>query len=709
MIRGSPEFGEISQKIPKSYSISRFYHRRTIVFIFVLLLFLLGVFSGCATTKMLELRPNSKNPLVIRFRLDSISSPKMSSRARLTLRSYALEELADINRLAVAEKLHKLIKERQTDPDLIYTFAEITYLEGYRQKQLNPRLATELFAASTLYSYIYLFDPQYDFARNPYDPQFRDICLFYNSSLEQMLRLIGQNNTFRLGTENDYVLKTIENDWNLSVKIRTGKWKIDEIETFRFAFDYEIYGMQSQYRQFGLGVPLIACRKGFQSKNSSGKDKEDASFINNPAAHYYPNDMSLPVTAFLRPNIRAIYEGNHEELQAELEFYDPLESDKTVVEGRLVPLETDLTTPLAYFLSNRIYMIVGTIGVFDPAKLLEKLPGYNRPTVGLYMAQPYDPNKIPVVMVHGLFSSPITWLEMLNALRSDPKIRDKYQFWFYLYPSGQPFWVSAAQMRRELQEIRNTIDPHHAEAALDQMVLVGHSMGGLISLLQTVESGDQFWRLVSKTPFEEIHGDVATKKAIQEWFFFHSNPSIKQVVTIATPFRGSKYSNDATQWLTRSVSTVPKQLAHVLQTFSLEQRDKIDNYSLLDVTNGVESLSPKSPFFKTMHNVPRAGWVEYHNIIGEIKQNYLTFGLDIPEGDGVVRKFSAEADWASSEVVVPSPHTKVHTHPNAILEVRRILHDFQDQLAARQLLQQNQQPPPVFVPQYATPVYPIFQ
>ena len=36
------------------------------------------------------------------------------------------------------------------------------------------------------------------------------------------------------------------------------------------------------------------------------------------------------------------------------------------------------------------------------------------------MLEPYDPNKMPVVMVHGLWSSPVTWMEMFNDLRSDP-------------------------------------------------------------------------------------------------------------------------------------------------------------------------------------------------------------------------------------------------------------------------------------------------
>ncbi len=636
-------------------------------------MFIAIFFVGCTTTKMTELRPNSKNPLVIRFQLDNVSTPKMSTRARLTLRSYALESLAEHNRLAAANKLHNLIKQKRTDPDLIYTFAELAYIEGVRQEQDNPQLATELFAASTLYSYIYLFDPELDLARNPYDPQFRDICLFYNGSLEKMLRLIDKNNTFMLDPSQDYVIKTVANDWNISVKVRTGKWRIEDIEQFRFAFDYEIKGMQSEYRQHGLGVPLIACRR--------AGDTDD------PVSQYYPNYMALPVTALLRPNIRAISEGSHDELHAELEFFDPLESDKTLIEGRFVPLEADLTTPLAYFLSNRIYTIVGTVGVFDPAKLLEKLPGRDRPAVGLYMAQPYDPNKIPVVMIHGLFSSPMTWVEMFNTLRSDPRIREKYQFWFYLYPSGQPFWVSAAHLRGELNDIRDKIDPHRAEPALDRMVLVGHSMGGLIAQLQTVDSGNEIWKLVSDTPFDKLQGDEATKQSVRDWFFFKPNPSVQHVVTIATPFRGSKYSNDTTQWLTRAVSKMPEQLTGVLKTFSLEQRDQINNHSLLDIENGVESLSPKSPFFEAMLNIPRAPWVQYHNVIGEIKQNYPTFGLNVPEGDGVVRLTSAEADWAESRAIVPSSHTKVHTHPEAILEVRRILLDSLDATGSRQMAQ----------------------
>ena len=160
--------------------------------------------------------------------------------------------------------------------------------------------------------------------------------------------------------------------------------------------------------------------------------------------------MSFPVTAFLRPlskiDPRTGQMSAHN--QCVLELYDPLSTDETVVAGQRVPLESDLTTPLAYFLSRpEMNLDSSTLGLLRPEDLLKKpadalkeMQTGQRPIAGLYMVQPYEPGKIPVLMVHGLWSSPMTWMEMFNDLRSQPEIREHYQFWFYLYPTAQPFW-----------------------------------------------------------------------------------------------------------------------------------------------------------------------------------------------------------------------------------------------------------------------------
>src|SRR5262249_25073995 len=131
-----------------------------------------------------------------------------------------------------------------------------------------------------------------------------------------------------------------------------------------------------------------------------------------------------------------------------LELYDPHYACDVQLCNRVVPLETELTIPLAHLLDSPYFKKndIATAGLFDPDKLAE--------AKGLFMLEPYDPNRIPVVMIHGLWSSPTTWMEMFNDLRSWREIREKYQFWFYLYPTAQPFWTSAAQLRQTLSEAR---------------------------------------------------------------------------------------------------------------------------------------------------------------------------------------------------------------------------------------------------------------
>src|SRR6185369_5333949 len=111
-----------------------------------------------------------------------------------------------------------------------------------------------------------------------------------------------------------------------------------------------------------------------------------------------------------------------------------------------------------------------------------------------------------------------------------PVLREHFQFWFYLYPTGNPYLVSAADFRRSLDRLRAGLDPHRKDAALDQMVFVGHSMGGLVSKLLTLDSGDDFWGLLSDEPFEKIKATPETKAELQQVFYFEKQPSVRHVI-----------------------------------------------------------------------------------------------------------------------------------------------------------------------------------
>ena len=182
--------------------------------------------------------------------------------------------------------------------------------------------------------------------------------------------------------------------------------------------------------------------------------------------------------------------------RAVLELYDPLSATELAVDDRRIPLETDLSTPLAYGLNDPALQQIQqpTIGLLRPDS--------PKHLTGLYMLEPFQPNKIPVIMIHGLWSGPFTWMEMFNTLHGSAELRANYQFWFYTYPTGQPFWQSAAELRRTLAQLRSTLDPQHRDLALDQMVLVGHSMGGLIRDCKRSPAATIFggWQATNRSP-----------------------------------------------------------------------------------------------------------------------------------------------------------------------------------------------------------------
>lgn len=629
---------------------------RSIQWVLVVAIVLPVAAAGCASAKMVELRAVPKSPLVERFKLTSDDGPQASSRTKQFLRVHGLLDDLNGDPRKLLDKVQEII-EREPTADRIYAFTELSYLAAKKVEKKDPKLALDLYGASVLHAHQYLFDRRFRLLRNPYDPHFRGACDLYNGALEESLRLARRDNGLVPGSTG--TIQTASGEWNITVVLRGSRWNAEDFERFEFCSDYKINGLKNHYQNYGLGVPLIAVRRSYEGEPE--------------AARYYPQGLSFPVTAFIRPLPGTNPDGADAaaQHQAVLEFYDPLATNDIAVDDLYVPLESDLTTPLAYFLSNPAFGELGNAGLFNPEKLLDLKPG-QRQLMGLYMVQPYESGKIPVVMVHGLWSSPMTWMEMFNDLRSSPEIREHYQFWFYLYPTAQPFWISAAMMRRDLAEARRVLDPEGQEAALDQTVLIGHSMGGLVSRLQTLNSREDFWQTASSQPFQLVKAETDIRTRLEQSFFFTPNPSVRRVITIGTPHRGSKFSNGATQWLTSKLITMPQIVALNREDLFQENKDLLKQNSVLKINTSIDSLSPESPFFPAMLAAERAPWVKYHNIIGLVPEEGVK-GWLASGTDGVVARESAHMDDVESEITVPADHTTVHSHPLAVLEVRRIL------------------------------------
>ncbi|MBQ2850581.1 MAG: hypothetical protein IJE77_08870, partial [Thermoguttaceae bacterium] len=588
-------------------------------------------------------------------------------------------------------ELERLLAEidAKPSPEAVYAYVESAYLEARRLETRRPALAVEIYATAALYAYHYLFNPTLQESRRSttmFDAQARDVAVLYNGSCERLLRLLLKDSPtpFRPGS----LCRFRGESATLTAycRVASGSWAPEEIESFELAADREVEELSFDCRRAGLGVPLVA------------KRRADAA-VERPEEIYYPTGLQFPATAFLRPNPTAPLgsippldpdadaaelaeiDARLDEAVAILEIYDPLVSSFATVGDRAVPLECDLTTPLASYLAspNQLAFSKGQKGLLDPEKLLETIPTHSptreRTLQGLYMLQPYDPAKIPVVMTHGLGSSPITWLEMYNSLRNVPEICDNYQFWFYFYPTGQPFWISAAQLRSDLRDLRETLDPDGDAPALDQTVLVGHSMGGLISRMQVAESGDRIWRRVSSVPLDDLDFDAETKANFRAWFFFEPNPSVRRVITIATPFRGSDYANGFTQWLADRAISIPKTVASAAGSLAaLLETDasQIDDPTLLETATSVDSLSPKSPIFAALDECPIPENVALNNVVGVLPSLEKRWFAP-KKSDGVVEFWSSNRDDVETQREIPAAHTTAHAHPAAIWETKEIL------------------------------------
>ncbi len=624
---------------------------------------ILCAIAGCASKDWVTVREVPTNPLAGPLQLLSITGPKPTPRSEQFLRQSDLDGVFDLPPHEMLARMQQLVSAEPTAQGM-YTISELTYIAGVKANAAGDEAtALDMFGASVAHAYMYLLDDRFAQERNEYDPQYRRACELYNVALEGALRIAAANDGIRPG--HVLTIDTGQQKFDIKVDVR-GRWKVDEIDRFEFASDFEVNGLANHFHTYGLGVPLVAVRKTHATDS--------------PTEKFYPSGLTFPITAFLHVSAHDRHaHGDSPDCRCNtvnhcvLALYDPLETTLITDHKRRtqIPLESDLSVPLAYFLNQPAFRS-------DNARNIAYLgflnPDLGREIQGLYMLEPYDANKTPVVFVHGLASSPVTWTDMYNDLRASPDIGNNFQFWFYFYPTGQPFWISATQLRMDLANALQQLDPHNTAPRLDDTVLIGHSMGGLLSKLQTIDSRDDYWQLVSDRSPEELQGDDEARMALLSALYFKPSQSVKRVVTIGTPHNGSNFANPLTRSFTRLISEMPAMLTDTRRQLIRENPGYFRDTDLVTVNTGVDSLVPGCPFFPLMQQSPSARWVKYHNIVGvvEEREDFLRRIAD-EEGDGVVSLASATVPGVESLETVPAGHTAIHRHPKAIREVQRIL------------------------------------
>jgi pimeloyl-ACP methyl ester carboxylesterase len=393
----------------------------------------------------------------------------------------------------------------------------------------------------------------------------------------------------------------------------------------------------------GVGAPLVAV----------GKDmRADAKTQFAPARTFYGVTAVLHFEAARdRSEVRRVM----------VAFEDPLAVETTTLGSRTFPLAADFTVPLAVMLARENPKKLEVSRVLNP----EKYAG----TAHIVRLQPYDPNKTVVIVTHGLMDSPATWAPMINTLRGDPFIREHYQFWFYSYPSGYPYPYSAAIMREQLDAVEKRFPLRKP------VVLIGHSMGSLISRLMITDSGNKLWMGTFGKPPSQTRFSPHTQKMLEESLIFRHRPEVGRVIFISGPHRGAEMAEG---WVGRLASRLVRTPFALLRVGNEMRKSMVHDSTALrlgssGVPNSVDTLAPNNRFVKLINTVPITPGIPYHSIIGDRGQGGHKDQTRPESTDGIVPYWSSHLEGAKSELIVPSHHS-AHQNPQAIAEVRRILH-----------------------------------
>lgn len=334
------------------------------------------------------------------------------------------------------------------------------------------------------------------------------------------------------------------------------------------------------------------------------------------------------------------------------------------VDGQSLPVAFD-PTKASHNLEARArpFAATGFHGMIRPESMTRKPQ--------IYLLEPYDPRKTPILMVHGLQSTPVAFATLLNALHSDLTIRRNYQIWQFYYPSGNPVLANATSLRDSLNETLAKLDPTGHAPASQRIVVIGHSMGGVISQTLASSSGDKVWSSVFTVPPEQIKGDPAAIEKLKRNLFFERDRRIGRLILMAAPLRGSPMADSIIGRLGNSLTRLATTEESDYPGFARDNAAVMVPGAAKFYAGGrfssVRTLSGRSTALIAVSNLPIP--IPFHTIIGQQRSGPKERG-----SDGVVPYWSSHRDGAESELVVRSGHNVI-SNPEAIAEVIRILHE----------------------------------
>lgn len=628
-----------------------------------------SVVSGC---QLVKLKENELSTSLNNKTINILSSQKLSETSRQLLSLQALS-LKKCNQ-DIDQCVKTLYSDDTLDKEQVYSTSSELYMAKALELNDNPTCKSDLprkptasmlqsqefncrnlqlnyLDKSLRYSYVYLFFSAKSPESRVFDSRQAQVRNLYNAALSLLVRKSYERDRYSVIPQH---ITLGYSDYQIDLQHFTSL-KDAKIEELQSSYNMDFSGLDRINRQEGIGSEFVVVKSNNHLENSNP-------FILDPEAYYKdkvnpnirdPRYLALSTVATtLDPNakIEDILSGK---AKFGLQFIDPNQYKTTQIYGH------DYTLTANYSVSFGLWLAENKLGSAGYWTLFNRDKRLGMPY--LFKLERYQPNKKIILMIHGLASSPETWISLTNNIMGDPKLRDNYQVWQIFYSTNMPIIESRFQINALLKQAFLDVDANSPSAK--DTLIIGHSMGGIISRL-LVSDADISAQAIPLMSYEQ-NLQLQRNPIIRERFIFKPLPSISRAIFIAAPHQGSELAD---KWYADLVKKLVKLPNTFFEQVDIRIKDLKGTKGIIN--SGPDDLVPSSNFMKQTHQIMPVAGVKFHSIIG----NNTTSNVFAKMTDGIVPYSSSHLAGAQSEIVIRGGHS-IHEKPETLIELRRILHE----------------------------------
>lgn len=555
-----------------------------------------AMLGGCAMVKVQTMDPSD---YITQRRGDALTGNHLSTTTVETLRVAGVEpgtcEKQPFPCIDALKSVSPLSEERRQSALAEVWIDHADRLGGNKSAQSDEALSAYL--ESARHAYAYLFFTERTAGQRALEDRQTQVRDYYNYDIQQVTVGLAQRVSGRSDAGGDQSLRIEQ--WTVRADLSAVDWRGRQPETVLPASALRFKGLRSVYRRDGLGAELVA---------DMGHE---------PSTHAPIADQSKPYSEMPSPSVTTLLRFAGADLEevlgsrdVRLAAYDPYRTSDVAIAGQDVPLAANYTAGYGLWLARSGFATQSIL------TLLGRLQGIDKPHI--YLMQPYDPNRHIIVMLHGLASSPEAWINVANEVLGDERLRQNYQIWQVYYPTNMPIAANNDAIRQALKTTLDAFDPSRSAVASHNMVIIGHSMGGVIARLMVSSSGSTLWDALTKGDAERAARISRVASRLRPFLVFDPFPGFSEAIFIAAPHRGTAF---AANRIGRWVANLVKLPAAALDRFSdvanaIGQQGTSDkgNGSRL-IPNSIDNLDASDPFIIAASDLTISSQVGYHSII----------------------------------------------------------------------------------------------